>query len=243
VNEFTIESSRVPSNLDGLRIAHFTDVHYGMTVFLPELRNIVEKINALEPDIIVFTGDLIDIDYEIDDPDLNEVIKILNELSSNAAIYAVKGNHDQGPAYKRVIAETDFKLLVNEHDILTFNDERLVIVGLDSYFIGHQDITRAFRNIPEQDYYTIALAHEPDVIDDFSEYDIDLFLSGHSHCGQVRLPFVGSVINANGAVIYSDQEYRVGDTKLFISCGIGTSKMPLRTFNPPSINLYEFRAS
>lgn len=242
VREYTIESERVSSKLDGLRIAHFTDVHYGMTVFLPELENIVNKINSLNPDIIVFTGDLIDIDYEINEQNLNQVIDILNNLTNSAPIYAVKGNHDQGPAFRRVIAETDFTLLVNQHDLFNYNGENIVIVGLDSYTVGHQDITRAFSRVPNNDYFTITLAHEPDVIEDFSSYNIDLFLSGHSHCGQVRLPFIGSVANANGAVNFNESEYRVGETQMFISCGIGTSKLPFRSFNPPSINLYHFSA-
>ena len=85
--------------------------------------------------------------------------------------------------------------------------------------------------------YKILLLHEPDTIDNLSER-FDLILAGHSHNGQVRLPLIGAVILPDGAKRYYEEHYTINNTELFISSGLGTSSLPLRFMNHPSINFY-----
>ena len=82
------------------------------------------------------------------------------------------------------------------------------------------------------------MLHEPDYIDQIGYEDYDLILAGHSHNGQVRVPFIGAVVLPVGAKKYYKEHYDLGDTKLYISSGIGTSTLNFRLFNRPSINFY-----
>jgi len=241
VKEYVINHERLPNNFDGLKIVHFSDLHYGSTIFLPEVERVVEQINNLRPDIIIFTGDFIDAHLEVSDTSMNNLIDALNKLNPSTASFAVRGNHDQDNRFERFIEETDFMLLNNEHVLFYFNGTTpLVIVGLDDTYSGNQDVSAAFYGIPEG-YYTILLAHQPDVISR-TPYHVDLFLAGHSHGGQVRFPFIGAPVRNPGARIFRNNEYIHGNTHIFISSGLGTSQYHFRLFNRPSINLYRFSA-
>jgi len=241
VKEYIISHERLPENFDGLKIVHFTDLHYGSTVFLPQVERIVEEINSLRPDVIIFTGDFISDYLETTDESLDNLINALNQLNPTTASFAVRGNHDQDHRFERFIAETDFQLLNNEHVLFHFNGTTpLVIVGLDDPYSGNQNIEAAFEGVPEG-YYTILLAHQPDVIMDINHH-VDLFLAGHSHGGQVRLPFIGAPIRNPGARIFRDAEYRHNDIHIFISSGLGNSQYYFRLFNRPSFNFYRFSA-
>ena len=92
----------------------------------------------------------------------------------------------------------------------------------------------------EEKYYTIVLAHEPDQIDYINNYDIDLYLTGHSHLWQVRLPLIGAIWTPEGAKKYYDEHYIIDETNMYVNGGLGTSGLKLRYFNKPSINMYRF---
>ena len=94
----------------------------------------------------------------------------------------------------------------------------------------------------EKPIYSILLMHEPDYIDDLNINNYDLVLAGHSHNGQVRIPFIGAIKSTlpSGSKKYYDRYYKIKNTDLYISNGIGTSKINFRLFNRPSFNLYRF---
>ena len=245
IKEYIIESPRLAANFNGLKIVHFTDLHYGTTVLLPELENLVAEINLLKPHIIIFTGDLIDSSYAIKEDELEKVITTFNKLAPEITGYIIRGNHDLNKEYENLITKINLRFLKNEHELFYYKAEiPLAIVGLDDLSSKDFDSEAAFAGLEETDYYTILLAHEPDVIDDLQAggKKIDLFLSGHSHNGQVRLPFVGAVIKNTGAKRYYDERYQINETETFISGGIGTTGYPFRLFNRPSFNFYRFAA-
>ncbi len=90
------------------------------------------------------------------------------------------------------------------------------------------------------DHYTIVLAHEPDQILDIKNYNFNLFLAGHSHLGQIRLPLIGAIYTPKGSKKYYDEHYKVNNADMYINGGIGTSVIEFRLLNKPSINLYRF---
>ena len=94
-----------------------------------------------------------------------------------------------------------------------------------------------------KDIYSILLMHEPDFVDNIKLENYDLVLTGHSHNGQVRFPFVGAIVKPDGAKKYFDEYYKINQTELFVSSGIGTSNLKLRLFNRPSINFYRINKS
>ena len=240
VKEYKVVSSKLPEGFHGLKIVHFSDLHYLSTIDKKDLKNIVNKINELKPDIIVFTGDLLDSRKEIDDNTISDVSNYLNKLEAKIGIYAIKGNDDYSLAYNQIIEKTKIKLLNNSYELIYYKDDIPILLnGINSSIKDDYDIESAFSYSELDNIYTITLIHEPDLTSEILVNNSpDLILAGHSHNGQVRLPFISGLMKKNGAKKYIDSKYEIGDTTLFISGGLGTSKNDYRLFNRPSINLY-----
>ena len=239
IREYSVINNRIPESFDGFKIVHFSDLHYGTTIKETELKKLVKEINELKPDIVIFTGDLIDIDYNINDKEIDILINELNNIDSNIDNYIIRGNHDINKGYSKVADKINFIDLNNKNTLLYYNSQTPIrLVGLDDYLEHTLNITDAFNYNLEEDLYTIVIAHEPDVIDKLNDYKIDLMFSGHSHNGQVRLPFIGAVYTPVGSKKYYDEEYTINNTNLYISGGIGTSTAEFRLFNHPSFNFY-----
>lgn len=245
VKEYAINNDKLNDDYDGLKIVHFSDLHYGSTIFEKELKNVVNTINNQKPDIVVFTGDLIESGVKLNDDELNVLIKELNKINPTVETLAVDGNHDydDNGYFEKVMDGLDWHILNNTYEFVYYNSKTpIVFVGLKDLTYGKQDYENAFSFINEtdEDLYTIILAHEPDQVDEFNSYNFDLVLSGHSHLGQVRLPFIGAIYTPPGSKKYYDEYYKINNADLYISGGIGTSTIKFRFFNKPSINLYRF---
>lgn len=237
IKEYSVINEKIPESFHGFKIVQFSDTHYGMTTFNDELKNMVSKINILNPDIVVFTGDLVDYHYNLNDDEKNDIINILSEIDASLGVYAVTGNHDQNVSYEGILSGSNINLLKNKYEyIYNGTSEKIMLIGLDDYLEGTLDLEAAF-SYEDDTSYKILLAHEPDVYDKLTKVP-DLMLAGHSHNGQVRIPLAGAIYKTVGAKKYYDPEYSLGDTKMYISGGIGTSKYKVRLFDRPSISLY-----
>lgn len=241
VKEYSI-SSNIPESFDGLKIVHITDIHYNRTFKEKELENLVKKINLINPDIIVLTGDLLD--KKINEPNAKEVLsKYLKQMNAKLGKYAVNGNHDlKYDYYYDILEQSNFINLNNTYDLIYYNDyEPIIITGISSYFdkMEINDKLENYKNyIKDNDIkYKILLLHEPDMVENIDE-NFDLILAGHSHNGQVKLPLIGSIILPNGAKRYYKEHYTINNAELYISSGLGTSNLPLRFMNHPSFNFY-----
>ena len=234
----------IADSYDGFKIVHFSDLHYGRIITDQELKKISEEINLINPDIVVFTGDLIDDSIDIDNFNDEKLISFLSSIKAKYGKYAVRGNHDYvvyADKIKNLFADAEFTYLENSYDILynESNDE-IFIGGLDTYFYDKDDLDKALTYPDENISYKIILTHEPDISDEIVSKDntINLILAGHSHNGQVRLPFIGALKTPEKAKKYYDNYYKIQDTDLYVSSGIGVSKVDFRLFNRPSINFY-----
>ena len=238
IKEYSIINEKIPLNFHGLKIVQFSDLHYGTTIKEEELKNVINKINELNPDIIFFTGDLIDNSYKISEDEEKLITEELNKLAPNIGIYAVRGNHDINDNFENIIKNTNIELLNNQNKLLYFNNSStpIMLIALDDNLKGTQNIDNAF-NFEDNDYYKILITHEPDDYDKLPK-NVNLFLVGHSHLGQVRLPFIGSVYNMEGAKKYKEEKYEIDETNLFISGGLGTTKIKYRFLDKPSINFF-----
>ena len=244
VKEIKVDNTTLPEEYDGLKIIHFTDVHYGSTIHKKEMEHIVETINKQNADIVVFTGDLVERGVTLNEDEVNSLTELLNKIDAKVEKYAVKGNHDFDSTYfDDIIPKTNFILLNNSYDYF-YKDSNIpiVMVGLDDYWKGKPDYKSAFsfKEDFEEMPYTILLLHEPDQIDYIEDNKFDLAMAGHSHLGQVRLPFIGALYTPYGARKYTDSHYIVNGSNLYIDGGLGTSTLKLRFFNKPSISLYRF---
>ncbi|HCX61057.1 MAG TPA: metallophosphoesterase, partial [Clostridiales bacterium] len=176
--------------------------------------------------------------YENKD-NINEIWEILNSIEAPLGKYAVYGNHDYGGGaervYEKIMRNSGFILLKNEKIYL--KDFNINIIGMDDSIFGDYD-RETIIGMLDEDRYNIVLSHEPDVIDFLLEYDIDLFLSGHSHGGQVNLPFVDSLpllAKKYTRGLYSFNNYR--QTNLYVNIGLGTSQIPMRFMAPPELTV------
>ncbi len=244
IKEYPIKTTSLSEAYDGFKIIHLSDIHYGSTIKLKELKKVIKKINELKPDIIVFTGDLVDEDVKLDDKELTEVIKALRELDAKIETLAVMGNHDYDHNYfHEITSNLEWHVLDNTYEYVFYKtNDPIIFVGLDDLTRGNPDYVNAFSFLNEinQDLYTIVLAHEPDQVNEIKNYNFDLVLSGHSHLGQIRLPLIGAIYTPKGSKKYYDEHYKINNANLYINGGLGTSTIKMRLFNRPSINLYRF---
>lgn len=247
VKEYIVKDSKLPSNFIGFKIVHFSDLHFGTTVSFKELENIVNEINKLKPNIVVFTGDLIDKDTELNKDNTEKFISLLSKIDADVKKLAVKGNHDynKNNSFDVIMESSGFIILNNSYELVYYKGlTPIYIAGFPSSIKEQYNIQNTFSyydTLTEQSIipeYKIVLMHEPDNIDKLNDYNINLALAGHSHNGQVRIPFVGAIIIPKGSKIYYENHYKVNNTELFVSSGIGTSGIKFRFNNKPSINFY-----
>ena len=242
--EYTIMDNNIPKDFDGLKIVHFSDLHYNRAIDIKKVKSIIEEINLINPDIVVFTGDLIDKDAKLNNNDYTELSKLLENINSKYGKYAILGNHDYQKDKEEIIKiynNSDFKYLDNSNDIIySKNNQKIFIGGINTVTHHQDDLDKAMTINNEEDAdYKIILVHEPDITDDIvKDYQVNLILAGHSHNGQVRLPIIGAIYTPPYAKKYYDNYYNVDGTNLYISSGIGVSTVNYRLFNHPSINFY-----
>ena len=245
VNEYKVVNSNLPTTFNGLKIVHFSDVHYGTTIDKKNFNKIIEQINLINPDLVVFTGDLIDKDTKITEKLIKEITESLSKINSKLGKYSIKGEQDyESDSFIEIMQNSDFIILDNSYDLIyNENGENIYIGGLSSSIKKNIDINKTldYFNIENvnQNIFSIMLMHEPDNIDDLLEHkNINLVLAGHNHGGQIRLPFLGGIISMKDSKKYNDRYYKLADTDYYISYGLGTTNYPYRLLNRPSINFY-----
>ena len=213
-----------------------------------DTKNFAKKLaSKLKPrNIVVLTGDLFDNRYKLTSKQKQILIKNLSEIEVTIGKYAISGNHDINTDWEEVIKASDFVNLNDDYtSIYDDGTDYIFLAGISSS-LKSDVIPKATKienyldtlNDEEKPIYKILLIHEPDYINKFDYSRYDLILAGHSHNGQVRLPFVGAVYTPNGAKKYYNEYYKLRDTDLYISSGLGTSKYDFRFLNRPSFNFY-----
>lgn len=242
VKEDRIVDKDIPNQFNGVKIIQFSDLHYGTTFFEKQLKKMVKKINDRNPDLVVFTGDLIDKEYKVSSEESEMINKYLSRIKTKLGKYAVSGEED-GDEFTTIMNQSGFIILNNDYELL-YNDgnEEILLVGLDSSLSGKQDIKKAYEYFSTEGYnsniYTISLVHEPDSVNEMMQYKNDLVLAGHSHNGNIRIPFIGALSKVEGAKKYDQEYYKINNTKLYISSGMGTNGPGFRLFCRPSINFF-----
>ena len=247
VKEYKIINNKIIDEYHGLKIVHISDIHYGSTVSETELINIVDKINETNPDIVVLTGDLLDERLEYNK---EIIVRELSRINSKIGKFAISGNHDIPiEEFNDIINKSGFKNLNDTYELIYMDSNKPIIIsGISSNYQDNSNIgvkTEKFdtyiANLKADDIrpiYSILLIHEPDFIDNLDLSKYDLILAGHSHGGQIRLPIIGKIYTPKGSLKYYDEYYKINNTDLYISSGLGTSKYKFRLFNRPSINFY-----
>ncbi len=249
VRKVEVPLGRLPSALDGFTIAQLSDFHYSP---LAEslIREAVQLTNQLHPDLVMLTGDFVTVRLgHKRDPhaasDAEPCATLLAALRSRHGSFAVLGNHDHFSDPRRVtlsLEQRGIQVLRNRSLALEKNGARLWIAGVEDVLGGDDDLDLTLRGIP-QDQPVVLAVHEPDYAHQVMRRPVDLQLSGHSHGGQIRLPWIGAPFLPPLGRRYPFGLYRLPPLTLYTNPGIGTIRVPARLNCPPEITLLSLRAS
>lgn len=234
-----ITDADVPPSFKNTRIVFITDIHYKENFAREQIRKVVEKVNSLNPDIILLGGDYVSYSQDHIKPCFEELAR----LKASIGKYGVLGNHDHREnerLTKECMRKAGIVCLDNDSLWIYKNKDRIKIGGVGDYWEDLTIIQNTIHDVDESDF-VIVLSHNPDFAETLKTNKVDLVLSGHTHGGQITFfglwsPFVPSQYG---------QKYRTGlvkteHTQVLISNGVGfASNYPIRFFARPQINVIE----
>ncbi len=250
VRHVEIPLTRLPEALDGLTIAQISDLHYHPQFSAGVISKAVELIRQLNPDILALTGDYVTLsEFRSEDPGAAKAAspcaKLLASLRPKLGVFAVLGNHDTftDPVYvEGALTEHGIRVLSNQATPVEKDGERIWIAGTADALGGFPDLDAALRGLPQKEP-VVLLAHEPDFADEAAKYPVDLQLSGHSHGGQIRLPFLPPPVLPRLGRKYPIGLRKVGPMALYTNIGLGTIGVPIRILAPPEVTLFTLRTN
>ncbi|WP_315118621.1 metallophosphoesterase [uncultured Clostridium sp.] len=245
ITRHKIKSSKIPKEFNNIKLLHLSDLH--SKVFGKNNKQIINKINKEQPDIIVITGDL------IDRRSYNEekAMSLIHGIKDIAPIYYVTGNHE-GWSNKFSFLEVKLKekgviVLRNESISIRKSEQEIFILGIDDpsfNTIGYREKYKDYdiakeeiEKIKRENAFNILLCHRPELFDLYVEKDMDLVFTGHAHGGQINIPFLGGIIAPNQGFFpkYHKGVYNEKNTNMVVNRGLGNSLFPQRLFNRPEI--------
>jgi predicted MPP superfamily phosphohydrolase len=234
---------RWPTRLEGFTIALLSDFHYDSLFSVHPIRSCIGMANALRPDLIVLTGDFVSSplagDPKVGAASAEPCAQLLRDLRAPHGLWAVLGNHDAYTDPARVTSAlrvAGIPVLMNRSIPIEHDGARFWLAGVADVLEQRSDLTGALHNLPP-DEAVILLAHEPDYADHVARYPVDLQLSGHSHGGQVRVPFMRPLYLPDLARKYILGQYQIRGLTLYVNAGIGTVNVAVRMNCPPEITL------
>lgn len=223
-----------------IQFAQISDTHFMNNYHESRYSKIIDTINEEEVDVVLFTGDLFQVE-EISTSLEENIIDILSGLECTNKL-AILGNHDLRSVEKRdtvirILENSGFTVLRNEDVLLTINDIEYHFIGLDDYINGNNDYDEILKTVEDHNNNYV-LAHEPDIFEQVYQLNVIAMFAGHTHGGQIRLPFIGHIVMVYGAKNYPEHYYNKDNTELFTSFGLGNSGIQFRFFNPRYVNFY-----
>jgi uncharacterized protein len=243
VTEVNLKLPRLPKSFSGFRIAQISDIHIGPWMSLERVQSIFKMALDQSPDLVALTGDYVLAHRHMGSytSELNELVVLLKDMTSNYLTVSVQGNHDywyNTLEIQDALQRGGTRLLMNSVHTLERNGERLHIAGVDDIYEHHEDLEAVLAQIPE-DGCAILLAHEPDFADiSAATGRFDLQISGHSHGGQVVLPIIGPPILPYLGDKYPSGFYQVENMLQYTNRGVGMSLPPVRFNCRPEITIF-----
>ena len=221
--EYVIKDISIPDDFNGIKVLHFTDILYGKTIDKDKLLKIGEEIKLINPNIVIFTGNIVSSNYEISEDEIKLLNEFFNGIPYTIGKYAVTGDKDTRN-FKLIMENTNFTILDNELLEIYNGINKINLIG-----IGYNE-DKEINN--DSDDYTITIINN---YDDYNKYNLssNIVLAGHNLGGEVRLfnlPLLGLDKHLNNY-------YEENNSKVYISNGLG-SIHHLRLMNIPSMNVY-----
>lgn len=244
LTQYNVQLPRLPDAFRGMRIVQVSDFHYAEYTESFFLRDVVRRVNQLKPDMVLMTGDFISygpLPYSFARRRMVECAAIVSGIQCPLR-YASLGNHDCMVGAQYVIgplADHNIPVLDNRAIALERDGQRLWLAGLGSACCNDADPAAAIpKAVASGGEAAIVMAHEPDILPEVARYNPDLMLSGHTHGGQVRLPFLPPFQLPDYGKHYVEGWFRQGPTQLYVNRGIGAVGVPFRLNCPPEITEY-----
>ena len=232
----------LPQRFEGFRIAQISDVHHCRLVGLSEVQRIVTITNQAKPDLVVLTGDYTTTYRRFIEP----CAEALGQLIAPEGVWAVLGNHDHytDPQLTAWALERNkIVVLNNANSRIRRGQDFLQLAGIDDWSWNQTDWRRALYNL-DTDSPSILLSHQPTVLDLAQTEGIGLILSGHTHGGQVNLPFLGAPVRfASREFKYLRGRYSRNKTQLYVSRGTGVIGLGVRFGATPEIAIHRLRTA
>ena len=256
ITQHEISIANLPPAFEDFSIVQLTDLHHSSIVTLDYLQACFRQVVELQPDLVVMTGDYITRQEKYAQPVAQAICKIIVE--AGIPTYAVLGNHDHwnndwnnewnddldagvfplrnrwkgdGVKVLNALVAGRIKVLMNESVPLQRGNDRLWLVGCDDFLAGDFDLERALTSLPSTGEPRFLLMHNPQPIESIAHHGFDLVLSGHTHGGQISLPFVPPKVGNK----YLAGLFYVGASRLYVCRGLGVTGVPIRFMTTPEI--------
>ena len=249
---YTVTSAKLARAFDGFRIAQISDLH--SAELDPGNHTLLSALYSAKPDIIVFTGDILDAE------DASATLHLIKESTQIAPCYYVAGNHEGFlldtiyPDFEKAMIDMGVTILHDKSAVIERQGASISIAGVDdSRFVEHLQYygmmpdgydglglemnPECLKQLITPNRFTILLSHRPDFFAQYAEAGFDLVLSGHIHGGQFRIPLLGGLVSPNKTFFptYDSGMFSAGNTRMIVSRGIGNSVIPLRINNRPEL--------
>ncbi len=238
IKRLTLESDQIPEAFDELTLIYFSDLHV-YTLGKAYYEKVIQKINALNPDFVVFGGDLIDeAQYETySETERSSIIDLLKSIKAPYGKFALLSETD-------LMHQTELISLYHQSGFEVINNKLIPIHALGSAFInflgydesGDESILTQL----SADKYTLAFGYDPDLALTLNEHEVDVMFAGKTHGGQVTLPIIGPLFMKSES--FQKGYYPLSKLNLYVSTGIGVSKLKARWLTDPSLMLITFKS-
>lgn len=248
VTRLTIASPWLPTGFDGLKIVQLSDLH--LHHISRAYRTAIDVIHRERPHLVVITGDLVDRSEET-----SVCLAFLSKLRTAAGVpvVVVPGNWDHrafptkrsiAAWHKRLQAETRIRVLANQNVVLHRHGDHMWLVGTDDPYFGHADLDASFKGVPDT-AFALVLTHAPEAFEELAQRPAArLVLAGHTHGGQVRLPFIGAVrVPSRYGTRFAHGLFKLGDTLFYVNAGMGMSHLPIRFLCRPELTVFTLTSS
>jgi uncharacterized protein len=243
VTHYHVESSQIPEQFHEFTILHISDLHNASFGHQQEL--LVNIIEMISPSIIVFTGDLIERRYDVN----TQGLVLMEHLTRRYPVYFVTGNHEESmpnALYEQLLVDLQdnkVTLLNDKAIVLTKENSQLLLMGLRDALAtnpaNYASMLEQMRQECGQDLFSLLLTHRPEFFKQYVSAEVDLVFSGHTHGGQIRIPWFGGIYAPNQGFFptYMQGEYQQDRTTMFVNRGLGATVLPFRLCNPPDISV------
>jgi len=232
----------LPRAFDGYRIAHLSDLHIGALCPREDAERWSRTVASLDVDLVALTGDYV----TTGDAFHRDIAELAGSIPSRDGVIAVMGNHDyfgDGEALVAKLREHGVEVLRNERTEIQRGGDRLEVAGVDDTWSRRANVRRALEGRAEGSPLVV-LAHDPQLFPALHAHGASLVLSGHTHWGQIAVPFLETRFNLSARVYrYHADLYREGDAWLYVSPGLGTTGPPVRIGAAPEITILRLGAA